>query len=66
MDSTVQRAIRGLLEEGDCYKAGQLALDYDEWASEESGGVDGGGRKYRRTTLSLTNATRRQSGARVL
>jgi hypothetical protein len=44
MDSTVQRAIRGLLEEGDYYKAGQLALDYDEWVSGESGGVDGADR----------------------
>jgi len=41
VDSTVQRAIRGLLEDGDYYKAGQLALDYDEWVSGESGGVDG-------------------------
>jgi len=41
VDSTVQRAIRGLLEDGDYYKAGQLALDYDEWVSGESGGVSG-------------------------
>jgi hypothetical protein len=41
VDSTVQRAICGLPEDGDYYNAGQLALDYDEWVSEESGGVDG-------------------------
>jgi hypothetical protein len=34
VDSTINRAIRGLLDDGDYYKAGQLALDYDEWLRE--------------------------------
>jgi hypothetical protein len=48
VDSVVQRSIRGLLDEGDYYKAGQLAIEWDEWVSDSSvrmgdraGGSDG-------------------------
>jgi len=34
--ATVQRSIRGLLDEGDYYKAGQLAIEWDEWVSDSS------------------------------
>ncbi len=31
VDAVVQRSIRGLLDEGEWYKAAQLALEWDEW-----------------------------------
>jgi hypothetical protein len=34
--AVVQRSIRGLLDEGEYYKAGQLAIEWDEWVSESS------------------------------
>jgi hypothetical protein len=34
--AVVQRSIRGLLDEGDFYKAGQLAIEWDEWVSDSS------------------------------
>jgi len=34
--ATVQRSIRGLLDEGEYYKAGQLAIEWDEWVSDSS------------------------------
>jgi hypothetical protein len=43
VDAAVQRAIRGLLEDGDWYKAGQLALDWDEWVADSDLGTAGDG-----------------------
>jgi hypothetical protein len=34
--ATVQRSIRGLLDEGEFYKAGQLAIEWDNWVSDSS------------------------------
>lgn len=34
VDSVVQRSIRGLLDQGEFYKAAQLALEWDEWVDE--------------------------------
>jgi len=31
VNTTVQRSIRGLLDQGEFYKAGKLALEWDEW-----------------------------------
>jgi hypothetical protein len=36
VDSVVQRSIRGLLENGEFYKAAQLALEWDEWVDESN------------------------------
>lgn len=47
VNATVQRSIRGLLDEGEWYKAAELALEWDEWVSESSmqmgDRTDGGG-----------------------
>jgi len=47
VNATVQRSIRGLLDEGEWYKAAELALEWDEWVSESSmqmgDRADGGG-----------------------
>jgi len=34
--AAVQRSIRGLLDEGEYYKAGQLAIEWDEWVSDST------------------------------
>lgn len=34
VDATVNRAIRGLLEDGEYRKAARTAMEYDEWATE--------------------------------
>jgi len=34
--AVVQRSIRGLLDEGEFYKAGQLAIEWDEWVSDST------------------------------
>jgi hypothetical protein len=34
--AVVQRSIRGLLDEGEYYKAGQLAIEWDEWVSDST------------------------------
>jgi len=34
--TVVQRSIRGLLDEGEYYKAAQLAIEWDEWVSDSS------------------------------
>ena len=34
VDATVNRAIRGLLDEGEYRKAARTAMEYDEWATE--------------------------------
>jgi hypothetical protein len=34
VDSVLQRSIRGLLENGDYYKAAQLALEWDSWIDD--------------------------------
>ncbi len=36
VDAVVQRSIRGLLDNGDFYKAAQLALEWDEWVDESN------------------------------
>lgn len=36
VDSVVQRSIRGLLDNGEFYKAAQLALEWDEWVDESN------------------------------
>lgn len=36
VDAVVQRSIRGLLDEGDWYKAAQLAIEWDEWVDDSS------------------------------
>jgi hypothetical protein len=46
--AVVQRSIRGLLDEGEYYKAGQLAIEWDEWVSDSTVSMgdrakDGGG-----------------------
>jgi DNA-binding transcriptional ArsR family regulator len=48
VDAVVQRSIRGLLDEGDYYKAGQLAIEWDSWVSDSTVSMgdrakDGGG-----------------------
>jgi hypothetical protein len=40
VNATVQRAVRGLLDEGEYYDAGRLALKWDSWV-EESGMLTG-------------------------
>ena len=34
VEATINRSIRGLLDEGEYRKAAQTALDYDEWVAE--------------------------------
>lgn len=34
VDSVIQRSIRGLLDNGEYYKAAQLALEWDRWIDE--------------------------------
>jgi hypothetical protein len=38
VNSTVQRSIQGLLNQGQYYKAGKLALEWDNWVAES--GID--------------------------
>jgi hypothetical protein len=38
VNSTVQRSIQGLLNQGQYYKAGKLALEWDSWVAES--GID--------------------------
>lgn len=35
VNTTVQRSIRGLLEQGEYYKAGKLSLKWDEWVKTQ-------------------------------
>jgi DNA-binding transcriptional ArsR family regulator len=36
VDAVVQRSIRGLLDEGEWFKAAQLAMDWDRWVDDSS------------------------------
>jgi hypothetical protein len=36
VDSVIQRSIRGLLDNGEYYKAAQLALEWDRWIDESN------------------------------
>jgi hypothetical protein len=38
VNSTVQKSIQGLLNQGQYYKAGKLALEWDSWVAES--GID--------------------------